>query len=138
MRVLPKKIKFLSVALILALFVGANMLAAEVISPLYTLIVKNDKSATAEFLRKIKGTSDFPELLAEAKKTFGPEIITMVDKEALDRRTRINHLEEILKLNPRATGVLLELSALYKKEGELQKSTEYLLLAKELDPSVTN
>lgn len=138
MRVLPKKIKFLSVALILALFVSANMLAAEVVSPLYGLIVKNDKTATAEFLKKIKDSSDFPELLREAKKTFGPEIVTMVDKEALDRRTRINHLEEILKLNPRATGVLLELSSLYKKEGALQKSTEYLLLAQELDPSVTN
>ncbi len=121
---------------IFALFVLLNIVSSQIVSPLYGPVQRGSRPETIIFLRTIAKLPEFPSLLTQTKKQFGPAIIIDIYREALKRKARINRLEETLNKNPQAKEVLIELSALYKKDGDQQKSALYLKQAKELDPLI--
>ena len=124
------------VALLSVVFLLANMYASQQIHPLYFNFIGENKDDVIKTLRFIQSLPEYPEVLAMQKNIYGSSIEGEVNQEAKIRDNSIRHLEEELKINPKARDVLYNLSILYKKEGNSQKSLELYRQALQVDPAV--
>lgn len=116
------------ILLFISLFLSQN------IAPLYFGVINEDRAAFVTTLRRIEKTREYPYLLGLATRIFGEQIKDGVNLEKTKRKQRIQKLENVLRQNGSARDILLTLSFLYKDDGNLLKSDEYLKQAKSLDP----
>jgi hypothetical protein len=131
-----KKNIYIVLGLFLVAFLFLNVFFSQYISPLFLAVADDEKRGTVEFLEKIKATDEFADFFQTAKSRFGSMIEEEVFEEDRKRALIITELEQILLKTPEARDVLFNLHALYQREGEENRSQEYLKRATEIDPSI--
>lgn len=131
-----KEIFKIVVLLILVIFLGLNMFFSQYISPLYLRMIAGQRSAVADYLRKITSLPEFKSELKNYKMIYGSDLEDEVFKEERERKGKISQLEEVLIKNSQARDVLYKLYLLYKEDGNNSKAGEYLKKAREIDPNI--
>jgi len=131
-------IVWIKALLLFAIFIYllANVLSSQLISPLYFQLVKEDKKAVARFLNKIKDLAMFPSFLEMNKIIYGNSLEQEVFSEDNKRKEAIAEHESLLQKNPKSRDALCNLYLLYYEDGNETKAEEYLNRAKEVDPSL--
>lgn len=120
------------------MFVAANLLYSQAISPLYAQLTNDDKSGAVEYLKKIVSLPDFQRELTTYKTLYGRGIENDIFRTKLDRQKMILQLENLLQKNNNAREVLYNLSFLYRADGNPTKAKMYLDKLKLIDPTISN
>jgi len=126
---------FLFVILIFA-FLFLNLLYSQLISPLYSQFIEENKNATVDYLKRIKTLPSFKTQLSVFENIYGKTIKEEVFREDLTRNEKIKKLEQVLEKNPKARDVLYSLYQLYWEKGDKITAEKYLKQAKEVDPNI--
>lgn len=129
---------FLSIFVIslLLVYLFANNLSSQLISPFYFQIAKEDRKSAIVFLEKIKDFPFFPYFFDMHKKIYGDRIEQDVFAEEVKRKETIQNLELLLTHNSKSRDILYKLSVLYGEDGNAKKAGEYLKRAQEIDPTI--
>jgi len=120
----------------LCIFLLLEIFTSQIISPLYSRVVNEDKSGVINYLKKIILLPVYKEELSVYKKNFGEGLENAVLSEKLSRDNRIQKLEQLLVNNPKSRDVLYSLFLLYQEDGNKIKSQYYFQKAKEVDPFI--
>ncbi len=141
-KIIPKDRRFcnflgrLGLILLLGLWLLFNIVASQIVPPLYFRLVNDDHLAAITYLKQIRL---FPQFLAELEKyrqIYGVGIENFVFAGERERELVVQKYELALQKNPQAVTALYNLSLLYEEGDNQQKADEYLKLAKELDPII--
>lgn len=127
---------FYGLLVLFIVFAVINLVASQNISPLYFLMLSDEKQAVATYLTDIRKLPLFSLELIRYKNKYGSEIEKEVFKIEEERRHTITKLEEALKNNPASRDLLYNLSVLYREAGDEARAEEYLRMAREIDPAV--
>ena len=130
---ISKIFEFLFIVLIF-IFLFLNLAYSQYISPLYSKITSNDRSAIITFLQKIKSLPDYQNILVMNDNNYGQTIKTEIYADENKKKEMINNLEQQLAINPKARDILYSLYQLYLAEGNKNKANDYLRRAKAVDP----
>jgi len=117
-------------------FLLFNLIASQLVSPLYFQLTKEDKNAVVAFLQKIKNLPVFPYFLDINKKIYGDSLEQEVFAEDNERKETIAKFESLLQKNQKSRDVLYNLYLLYNEDGNKIKAEEYFQKAKEIDPAI--
>ena len=117
-------------------FLFLNLTYSQLVSPTYFQLVKNDKTATINFLEKIKFFPEYQKILKMNNNIFGSTVKEEILKQENEKKEMINNLEQQLTINPKARDILYSLYLLYKEKGNNLTAEKYLIQAKEVDPSI--
>ena len=120
------------------MFVAANLLYSQAISPLYAQLTNDDKSGAVEYLKKIVSLPDFQRELTTYKTLYGRDIENDIFRTKLDRQKMISQLENLLQKNNNAREVLYNLSLLYRADGNPIKAKTCLDKSKLIGPTISN
>lgn len=138
----PKKSVRYTLCLILYyglfMFLVANILLSQYISPLYFRFIMDDIPATAQYIKKMQNTPQFHALFNEQKNVFGNELEEQVYMRNITQAQLKNKLEQVLKLNPKSRDALYELYVINEREGNHTLALSYLDQALAIDPKVNN
>lgn len=119
-----------------AFFVVANITASQYINPLFFRLVNDERSAAVLFLQDIRHSPWFPSFMTINKVIFGATLERDVNRESIDTQKQIAIYERLLADNPKNRDLLYTLSLLYLRENNTTKSDEYMIKAREIDPTV--
>ncbi len=125
-------------AFILALFLLANIISSQTISPLYSGVVNENEAAVVAYLKKIKTLPIFPSQLAYYQTIYGPSLAQQVNLQDLQLKYQISRFKKGLQLNPYSRDVLYNLYLLYSDKEDKQMAQEYLRRAQAVDPNLPN
>ncbi|OGK19920.1 hypothetical protein A3C23_04435 [Candidatus Roizmanbacteria bacterium RIFCSPHIGHO2_02_FULL_37_13b] len=127
---------FLAFALSLTtLFCIANIYLTQDLSPLlFAVSYDARQDAAIMLLRLLNKQSIYKEQLTLFKSIHGEKIEEKVTAEQNLRHQKINQLLSLLKKNPFARDVLLNLAYIYYQDGNISSSNHYYNLAKQVDP----
>lgn len=117
-------------------FLTINIISSQTISSTFFKFANNDRSATVNFLQKIKDLPDYQNILRMHDNIYGKSIRTEIYSEESKKKALINNLEQQLTINPKARDILYSLYQLYLAEGNKNKADYYLQQAKEVDPII--
>lgn len=106
-----------------------NLLSSQLISPIYLLFVDSNKTATVNFLQKIKTLPEYSRILEMNNNIYGPSVKEEIFRQENKKNEMIKNLEQQLTINPKARDVLYSLF-------QLTQEKKYLKLAKEIDPNI--
>ena len=120
----------------LSLYLLANIVLSQLISPLYFTFIKQEQQAVVPFLVAVKPLPLFKDKLLLYKDLYGVGIEDAVFNEELRKNTLINNFEQILSINPSARNILYNLFLLYKARGDENRAGKYLQKATQIDPSL--
>lgn len=118
-----------------SMFVTLNILVSQYIPDQFTAIAQGEMSAILETIREGRVLHQFQPLFGEVKglmREYDEDIFS----QDRDRRSTISSLEALLFKYPESRDLLVSLSLLYEKEGDIVRSQEYLKRAQLLDPEV--
>lgn len=118
-------------------FVVFNMLASQLVHPLYFSFVNEERDAVVSFLEKTRslpGYSRIEDYLSQSIDVLQQDILYH-DKV---RQETIDQLELVLDQNEKARDVLVSLALLHKQAGNEQMSEEYWSRAQAVDPDFQN
>ena len=121
---------------VLFLFLAANVVLSQIISPLYFQLHQPNQQLIVEFLRAVKPLPLFDEKLILYKNMYGSEVEREVFAEDKRREALINQLEQVLLKNPSQKDILYSLYLLYSDKGEADTAAAYFKKAKEVDPTI--
>lgn len=135
---LAQRLNIFNVLFIFLIFVFLflNIFYSQIISPLYFDFINNDKDSTISFLQKIKNLSEYQNILEMNDNIYGNTVKKEILKDENKKKVMINNLEQQLAISPKARDILYSLYKLYLAEGDTVKAREYLIRAKQVDPSV--
>jgi tetratricopeptide (TPR) repeat protein len=122
----------------LFMFLMANILLSQYVSPLYFRFIMDDIPATAQYIKKMQNTPQFQALFSEQKKIFGNDLEEQVYMRNITQAQLKNKLEQVLKLNPKSRDALYELYVINEREGNHTVAQAYLDRAIAVDPMVNN
>jgi len=117
-------------------FLITNLLYSQAISPLYPQFINENKKATIEYLKRIKGLLDFKAQLVVLSGVYKNGFEQEIFWEERDRNQKIKKFEQILQKNLNARDVLYGLYKLYLEKGDNLTAEKYLRQAKEVDPTL--
>lgn len=120
----------------LGLFLILNIFFSQVVSPLYVGLTNEERPAAIYFLRNYLNQPGFPIVFAIFKNIYGRGIEDEIYVQERAQKQLIKNLEQILQKNPKSRDVLYSLFLLYKQVGNEERSSYYLRLAKEVDPTL--
>lgn len=130
-----KILEFFFVILIL-IFLFLNLVYSQSISPLYSKIINNDKVAIISFLQKIKSLPEYQSILEMNNNIYGETLKEEILMTENKKKALINNLEQQLIINTKARDILYSLYQLNFAEGNKNRASYYLKLAKDIDPSI--
>ncbi len=130
------KAQNLILILLTGIFILLNIISSQTVSRLFFDFSTGKREAAVEFLKRIKDEDYFPRLYSGVAGFFGENLEDEVYAETLGRQRKIQELEEILILNPKALDALYSLYVLYLQEGETTVAKEYLKQAQQIDPEI--
>ena len=125
-----------SIVLALGLWLLFNLIASQLMSPLYFNLVNENRLAAASYLKHIQALPQFLTELDKYRQIYGANIANSVFADKRQETQEINKYEAALQKNPESVTALYNLSLLYREAGNQQKAEEYLDKAKELDPNI--
>lgn len=120
----------------LFVYLLANCILTQTISPLYQQMVKSDREAAIVFLKYIRKLPVFERIYADQNALYNGELRDGVFREELSRQEQVTKLEKAVKQYPNSRDVLYALSIIYREDGEVEKASYYLERAKQIDPLV--
>lgn len=129
-------------SVLLAVFLLANIVASQTVSPLYFNLVSPpqptaDKFQNAiTFLIAIESLPQYQEHLNYYRNLYGETIVDSVSGPKRERLLLLQSFEQILQKNPKSRDILYSLSVFYRETGDEIKAEEYLRQAKDLDPAI--
>lgn len=132
------KTQSIILAVVIGLFLLLNIVSSQTVSKLFYEFSAGKKEAAVEFLKRIKDESFFDRYFLEVSGFYQENLEEEVYKEARERQRKIQELEEVLKLNPKARDALYSLYLLYLERGDVETANSYLNQAKEIDPETKN
>ena len=100
----------------LFMFLMANIVLSQYISPLYFRFIMDDIPATAQYIKKMQNTPQFQTLFSEQEKIFGNDLEEQVYMRNITQAQLKNKLEQVLKLNPKSRDALYELYVINERE----------------------
>lgn len=127
--------EFLFIVLIF-IFLFLNLVSSQFVSPLYLKIVNNDKTAIVSFLQKIKNLPEYQNVLEMNDNIYRQTIKTEIAMFENKKKVMITDLERQLTINPRSRDILYSLYQLNSAQGDKNRASYYLKLAKDIDPSI--
>lgn len=130
-----KKLKIFLFCL-LFIFLLSNLISSELISPIYSQLMAENKHSAILYLQKIRELPIFEAELKKYELIYGAAIGEDVFRPELEQNAKIKSLEAALTRNSKSRDVLYSLYLLYKEKGDQKTATNYLLRAKELDPNI--
>jgi hypothetical protein len=130
-----KILNFLFVILLFA-FLFLNLVFSQLISPYFFGFANNDRATTVSFLQKIKSLPEYQNVLEMNDNIYGQTIKTEIYSKESKKKALINNLEQQLTINPRSRDILYGLYQLSSAEGDKNRASYYLKLAKDVDPSI--
>ncbi len=134
-----RKIFYPLVLLTFGFFTLINIYFSQTLHPLFFNLTNNQKKTDAVlFLKKIKGTKEFPQQLQYFKNIYGQDIEKEVFTDETRRKEEVKNLETILLKNEKARDILVKLAILYFEDGNLIKAKDYYQRAKAIDPMIKN
>src|SRR3990167_8899629 len=112
--------KFQNILLIslIGFFLILNIVSSQSISRLFFDFSVGKRDAAVDFLKRIKDEDYFPRFYSGVAGFFQENLEEEVYAEARERQRKIQELEEILKLNPKARDAHYSLYILYLQEGD--------------------
>lgn len=123
---------FLSLLFIIA---SLNVFFSQQFPPImYKIVYNQERAATVQFLRTIRGENFFPQQLAYYQDLYGPSLESAVFQDATDSLSYIKKLEIFLDEKPKSRDVLVKLALFYSKRGEPTRALNYYRRAKLIDP----
>jgi cell division protein FtsI/penicillin-binding protein 2 len=114
-----------------------NIIASQLVHPLYFSFINEDRDTVVTFLEKTRRLDVYPRIetqLAQSIQVFEEDVL-MNDTE---RNQTIAELEAVLEQNEKARDVLIALAALYNEAGNEEKYEEYKNRAREVDPGIAD
>lgn len=118
----------------LGLFLVFNIVASQMVSPIYFSLVNGDREATTSYLIKISPLPLFETELKKGKVLFGNEIEDDVFRKEIEQNNRIKNLEQSIERNPYSRDILYSLYLLYDSRGDKAMAEKYLQRVREIDP----
>lgn len=134
-----KNTAYFIVYFLVAIFVGVNIGASQLVPKEYMDFVNgDDKQAFAEIIKKTKKSEMIVELFPEIKENL-QENQSLIFAETQTRREKISKLKDMLKKSPEDPQILYALYQLYlDEENGTNQSQEYLNSALKIDPQIGN
>ena len=117
-------------------FLFLNFAFSQSISPIYFQFINNNKTATVNFLQKIKNLPEYQKVLKMNTNIYGSTIREEIFVKKNIKKEMIKNLEQKLMINPKSRDVLYSLYQLYLEEGDKNQANDYLMQAKEVDPMI--
>jgi tetratricopeptide (TPR) repeat protein len=99
-------------------------------------VMNGEVGASTAYLRHIWGTKLFDLEVENFTKEGRWDVLQEWKSIQLKNRNRINTLEAMLKLHPYSPELYYNLHLLYIENGEQEKALNYLLKARQIDPSI--
>ena len=130
-----KNLKILLFCL-LFIFLLSNLISSQLISPLYSQIVAENKNSAVLYLQKIRTLPIFDQELQKYKSIYGGAIEDDVFRPELQQNSKIRSLRLALERNSKSRDVLYSLYLLYKEKGDEKTANNYFKRALELDPNI--
>ena len=130
-----KNLKILLFCL-LFIFLLSNLISSQLISPLYSQIVAENKNSAVLYLQKIRTLPIFDQELQKYKSIYGGAIEDDVFRPELQQNAKIRSLRLALERNSKSRDVLYNLYLLYKEKGDEKTANNYFKRALELDPNI--
>lgn len=118
----------------LALFLILNIVASQIISPVYFGLIYGGRKNSAVFLQRIRGLPMFENELEKQRKIYGEAIINDVFEEENAAQERIKNFERTLEKNTYSRDILYSLYLLHKQKGDDLTADKYLEQVREIDP----
>ncbi len=119
------------------IFVVANVLISQAVSPFFPAItVYKDVDQTVLFLKNIRASDQFDTQLSYFESIYGPGLRDRVFSEEKRRIATIQNLEAVLSRNPKSTDILVNLSQLHRANAEEEIANKYLQQALAIDPLI--
>lgn len=122
------------VCLVFFMFLVANALSSQMISPLYFKVVNEERVAVVSFLQDMRKQPEYNQLLGIQERIFKTSLKDDIYAEEISRKQTAGQLEEWLKHYPNDPDLLVGLAKIYNAQGNTAKSQSYLKQAKALDP----
>lgn len=130
-----KKIKIFLLCLSVV-FLLSNLVYSQLVSPLYSQLMAENKGSVIQYLQKIRDLPTFQKELKKYKLIYGNTIEEEVLRPDLIRADKIKSLEAALARNSKSRDVLYSLYLLYNDKGDKKTAQNYLDRVKELDPDI--
>lgn len=124
----------IGICFILTVILLYNLILSQMISPLYSKFIQNEKNTIGSVLRSIQKLPEFDKLYLVYKNKYGTRIEGEVFEEQKKDALFIFNLESALKQSPESRDVSFNLSQILKKTGEDGK--RYFMQAKQIDPEI--
>ncbi len=113
-----------------------NIYSSQTVHPLYFKQIENEGEHAVEYLTAIQTLPQFNTQYLWYNSRSGQDIHDTVYRTAIIRNARIMHLQQVLAVNPNARDVLVELSSLYRLQGDQNHAESFLNQAKKIDPGL--
>jgi len=129
-------IAFCLCSIVGAVLVVANMAGSQVVPELYPRFIENERGTVVEYLTGIKKLPLFTTEYLTFKNKYGQTLDEGVMKDERANNKEAQQLEELLKTSPGSPEILMRLSGLYQRSGNITLAGDYAARAVDLDPNV--
>lgn len=123
--------------IVLMLFLSVNIVASQMVHPLYEGVIEGKQTALVTFFKIAKDLAAFQPVKPEMQESY-MTLADEIDKDDITRQEKIRKLEGLLQKYPKSRDLLYAISLLYRDSGNPIKADEYLMKAREIDPAVGN
>jgi len=120
----------------LFVFLLANCILTQTVSPLYGQVMRSNREASSLFLKHIRKLPVFEQVYIEQNNLYGGVLRDSVFNEELSRQDQVTKLERAIRMYPNSRDALYALSLIYREDGDTVKADSYLERAKQIDPLV--
>lgn len=134
-KTLKKRVSILAYGVLLV-YLGLNLGASQIVSPLYFQMLSGEKESYISFLTAIKTLPEFDQKLILYKNLFGSDVEAKVFAQDNERDALIKKLERFIEKGPNQRDILYSLYLLYLDKGDLNRADVYLKKAKDVDPTI--
>lgn len=116
-------------------YVVLNVVASQMVNPLYERFVAEEVEAQVAFYKIARTLPEFQDLY-EANTLTLQSLEPEINKDDVTRLDKIRKLETLLEQNPNSRDLLYVISTLYQQSGDETSAQEYREKALQIDPSL--
>lgn len=125
----------IGISAVLLTFLVLNIVASQLVDPLYARVVKEEPEAEYEFFSVVRKLPVFTQIYPSMDEIF-EQYRTRLEIQDNKRKEQIEELESYLEQNPKSRDIFLVIASLYEQEGNVEQSRIYYEKAREIDPSL--
>lgn len=116
-------------------YVVLNVVASQMVNPLYERFVAEEVDAQVAFYKIARNLPEFQEIY-EANAATIQSLEPEINKDDVTRLDKIRKLETLLEQNPNSRDLLYVIATLYEQSGDEENARLYRERALQIDPSL--